>query len=129
MYCCEAANSYPICSLTASWKPVTRAMLTPGRVRSGAMRIAAAGVLAVAALVVAGCGSKSQSLPKPPETAVMTMTVKNGKPVGGIKRFTVEKGKPLSIVVYSDVADEVHLHGYDKHVDVAPGPGPSIMHF
>jgi hypothetical protein len=93
------------------------------------MRIAVGVVLAVAALVVAGCGSKSQSLPKPPQTAVMKMTIKNGKPVGGIERFTVEKGKPLSIVVYSDVADEVHLHGYDKHVDVAPGPDPSIIHF
>jgi hypothetical protein len=27
----------------------------------------------------------------------------------------------VAIVVGSDVADEVHLHGYDKMIDVAPG--------
>ena len=44
-----------------------------------------------------------------------------GKPVGGIQRATVKKGQKVAIVVHSDVADEVHVHGYDLHKDVTAG--------
>jgi heme/copper-type cytochrome/quinol oxidase subunit 2 len=47
--------------------------------------------------------------------------IKGGKPVGGIQRATVKKGQKVAIVVHSDVADEVHVHGYDLHKDVEPG--------
>ena len=47
--------------------------------------------------------------------------IKGGKPVGGIQRATVKKGQKVAIVVHSDVADEVHVHGYDLHKDVDPG--------
>jgi hypothetical protein len=33
----------------------------------------------------------------------------------------VKKGSTVTLQVTSDVADEVHLHGYDKHVDVEKG--------
>jgi hypothetical protein len=47
--------------------------------------------------------------------------------VGGLKRATVEKGEKVALVVVSDVADEVHLHGYDKITDVAPGKAARIV--
>ena len=47
--------------------------------------------------------------------------IKGGKPVGGIQRATVKKGQNVAIVVHSDVADEVHVHGYDLHKDVDAG--------
>ena len=53
-----------------------------------------------------------------------TVLVKGGKPVGGIQRATAKKGQKVAIVVHSDVADEVHVHGYDLHKDVTAG-GPS----
>lgn len=34
----------------------------------------------------------------------------------------------VRITVYSEVADEVHLHGYDIHADVGPGE-PGIIEF
>ena len=49
------------------------------------------------------------------------VVVKGGKPVGGIQRATVKKGQTVAIVVHSDVADEVHVHGYDLHKDVVAG--------
>ena len=49
------------------------------------------------------------------------VVVKGGKPVGGIQRATVKKGQKIAIVVHSDVADEVHVHGYDLKKDVAAG--------
>jgi hypothetical protein len=62
--------------------------------------------------------------PEPaPEPAVTTVriVVRDGKVVGGLKQATIEQGKRTMLVVSSDVADEVHLHGYDKSVDVTPG--------
>jgi hypothetical protein len=49
------------------------------------------------------------------------VTIKNAKPVGGIKTFTWKKGQKIDLTVHSDTADEVHFHGYDVHKDVAKG--------
>src|SRR3990170_7729389 len=52
---------------------------------------------------------------------VVRVTVTGGVPESGIVRETVDKGDRVVLVVFSDVADEVHLHGYDLTADVAPG--------
>jgi hypothetical protein len=59
--------------------------------------------------------------PKPPSVVQVPIVVRSGRPVGGIKRVTVAKNRNVVLVVRSDVADEVHLHGYDISRDVAPG--------
>jgi hypothetical protein len=56
-----------------------------------------------------------------PEVTTVRIVVRSGKVRGGIQRATVEQGKKVAIVVGSDVADHVHLHGYDRFADVAPG--------
>ena len=53
--------------------------------------------------------------------ATFTITVEDGRPVGGIQRPKVSLGDDLLITVKSDVADEVHLHGYDLSQDVKAG--------
>ena len=114
------------------------------------MRYSIAFLLAAGALTLAGCGGGGKSS-VPTTTASRTTTtattsaathattttpttttkanapvtirvvVKGGKPVGGIQRATAKKGQTVAIVVHSDVADEVHVHGYDLHKDVAAG--------
>jgi hypothetical protein len=59
--------------------------------------------------------------PQPPPAARVRVTIRNGLPVGGPARITVAKGRRVVLVVSSDVADEVHLHGYNLMRDVAPG--------
>jgi hypothetical protein len=59
--------------------------------------------------------------PSPPPPAQVHITVRGGKPVGGIRQVTVAKGRRVVLIVTSDVADHVHLHGYDVTRDVAPG--------
>jgi hypothetical protein len=44
----------------------------------------------------------------------VTIVVKNGKPVGGVKRLEYKKGQRVRFAVESDVSDEVHVHGYDR---------------
>jgi hypothetical protein len=59
--------------------------------------------------------------PPPPAPTEIRIVVANGAPKGGIVRETVDQGDRVVLVVRSDVADHVHLHGYDVMRDVAPG--------
>ena len=59
----------------------------------------------------------------PPTTAagtVLAVTVRGGS-VEGASRQRAPLNQPVTIRVTSDVADQVHVHGYDKTFDVAPG--------
>jgi hypothetical protein len=57
----------------------------------------------------------------PPPPAQVRINVRGGKPVGGVRRVTVGEGRRVILIVTSDVADHVHLHGYNVFRDVAPG--------
>ena len=90
----------------------------------------------LAATALAGCGSNDNSnvasttetttteeatTTEAAKATTVNIVVVNGQPQGGIVRQTVSKGDRVVIVVKSDVADEIHLHGYDKHTDVKAG--------
>ncbi len=92
-----------------------------------------AGLLAllVAALVVAfviakgsGGGSNKTTTVAPGAPAVIKVV--HGKPQGGIQKITVNKGQRVRFKVVSDVADEIHVHGYNFHKDVAKGGSVSF---
>ncbi|HET9508962.1 MAG TPA: hypothetical protein VFO81_13530 [Gaiellaceae bacterium] len=53
--------------------------------------------------------------------AVVRIAVVGGQPEGGIRRASVRRGREVIVRVSSDVADHIHLHGYDLIADVAPG--------
>jgi hypothetical protein len=57
---------------------------------------------------------------------VPTIVVKHGKPAGGIRELTYNKGERIHFVVDSDVSDEVHMHGYDIMKDVKAGGSVSF---
>lgn len=48
------------------------------------------------------------------------VTVEDGQVVGGPLEIRVDLGSEVEIVVLSDSADEVHVHGYDLLFDVTP---------
>ena len=95
--------------------------------------------LLLATTAMAGCGSSDSSSATSSETTttaetttnettteaekptVVSVVVVNGAPKDGIVRETVTKGDCVVLVVTSDVADEIHLHGYDVSRDVAAG--------
>lgn len=64
--------------------------------------------------------------PEPTRTRV-TIAVRGGRVIGGIRRVTFPKGARVELFVTSDVADEVHLHGYDRSRDVAPGAPARLL--
>ncbi|MDQ1661136.1 MAG: hypothetical protein QOJ68_1116 [Blastococcus sp.] len=96
-------------------------------------RLALVGSLS--AFVLAGCGGTSGS-PSSAATAssahgvdqTLHISYANGKVSGVSAREKVRLKSVVSLVVTSDVADEVHLHGYDKHVDV-PKNGTATLTF
>jgi hypothetical protein len=59
--------------------------------------------------------------PPPPGASEIRVRVVNGVPQGGIVRETVDQGDRVVLVVTSDVADHVHVHGYDLFRDLVPG--------
>ena len=60
--------------------------------------------------------------PKPvAEPKAETIVVEGGKPVGGVAELSFTKGERIRFAVESDVADHVHLHGYDVFMDVSAG--------
>jgi hypothetical protein len=63
-----------------------------------------------------GTGQKGATPAPPP-----AITVRNAKPVGGIRKLDFGKGERVRFVVRSDTADEVHVHGYDLKKDVPAG--------
>jgi copper(I)-binding protein len=92
----------------------------------------------LAATALTGCGSDDSTTASSTETTTETTTtdtttteaekptvvsivVVNAAPQGGIVRQTVNKGDRVVLVVKSDVADEIHLHGYDLSRDVTAG--------
>jgi hypothetical protein len=57
---------------------------------------------------------------------VPVIVVENGKPVGGVRDLTYNKGEQIRFKVESDVSDEVHVHGYDIMKDVKAGGSVSF---
>ena len=56
------------------------------------------------------------------------VVVTKGAPEGGVRDVTVKRGTTVRLHVEADITDEVHIHGYDLHGDVAPG-SPAIVEF
>ena len=54
-------------------------------------------------------------------TPVIEVRVAGGEVQGGVRRERVDSGDTVVLRVTADVADHVHLHGYDRMVDVGPG--------
>ncbi|MEV0592545.1 hypothetical protein [Nonomuraea cavernae] len=93
------------------------------------------GAVAVAALLVAGCGPMSQthrdpgnshevatSAPAPaPGEAHAEIRVQGGRVSPPSGWLEVRRGQPVRITVTSDVADELHVHGYDVEAELPPG--------
>jgi heme/copper-type cytochrome/quinol oxidase subunit 2 len=87
--------------------------------------VIAAGIALLVALFFAFRGGSET---KTTGDHTLAVTVRDAKPVGGVQHLTVDKGDAVTIRVTSDVADEVHVHGYDLMQDVAPG-APVQVHF
>jgi len=87
-------------------------------------------VVALSALaMVAGCAERKAGTPDAAGSAApqrIELRYSGGAVQGGVSRVSVDLGRNVSLVVTSDVADEVHLHGYDRKVEVPAGGTASL---
>lgn len=68
-----------------------------------------------------GSGTAAKAKPSIP-----TIVVKTGEPVGGVQELEYSAGDQIRFDVDSDVADEIHIHGYDLTKDVPAGGAVSF---
>ena len=59
---------------------------------------------------------------------VITATVAGGKVTPNTQTVKAKLGQSIMVTVTSDEADELHIHGYDKEVELQPGK-PGSMTF
>jgi hypothetical protein len=59
---------------------------------------------------------------------VPTIVVRDGEPVGGIEELEYDAGDEIRFEVESDVAEEVHVHGYDL-MEAVPAGGTVSFDF
>jgi hypothetical protein len=57
----------------------------------------------------------------PAEPGPVRVVFRDGRVRGGVQTFSFEQGDQVRLIVRSDVADHVHVHGFDLFADVAPG--------
>ena len=89
--------------------------------------------VAAALMILAGCGddaaSSSTTTTSGSINTTGAVTIEVGYAGGSITgggRRSAALGQTVVIKVTSDVADEVHLHGYDKKANAAPGTVATI---
>ncbi|GAA4580093.1 hypothetical protein GCM10023194_07450 [Planotetraspora phitsanulokensis] len=102
--------------------------MTPAPAR---LRSLLSGLVLGAALLggVSACsGSSADTAPASATVGVkeinVTIAAKSVTPPPG--RIDVTKGQTVRITVTSDVADEAHVHGYDKGASLQPGTPATI---
>jgi hypothetical protein len=78
--------------------------------------LAGAVVVVVVAFVLANGGSSEKAKHTSGHAYIYVV---GGKPKGGVKTLTYNKGERVVFTVVSDVADEVHVHGFNLKKDVA----------
>ncbi len=71
--------------------------------------------------------AETQEAPPPPR--VETIRMRGRAPVGEPRTFRYERGDTIRLRFTSDVAEEVHVHGFDEYVQVPAGGTPKTARF
>jgi hypothetical protein len=72
--------------------------------------------------------SPTTTAPPVQEAVPVRIIFRGGRVIGGIRHARVQRGDRVRLIVRADLADEVHLHGYDISRRVRPG-APTVIVF
>lgn len=77
--------------------------------------------------------SRAGGAPSSPSSAAakirhrrIMITMRSGQVSGETGRMTVPLDTPVSVVVTSDAADEIHVHGYGLKAEIPPGGAGTV---
>lgn len=76
-----------------------------------------------------GAPAAASSSPAPPAVQTIRLSYAGGAPGGQPGRVPVPLGTTVSLVASGDTADQVHLHGYDRYLEVPAGGAPATLTF
>jgi FtsP/CotA-like multicopper oxidase with cupredoxin domain len=76
-----------------------------------------AAVLIVAALFLV-LRPTQPTVPTPAQVKTYEIIIKDQKLVSGSETITVTEGDEVKLVVTADIKEELHLHGYDRSVEM-----------
>jgi hypothetical protein len=62
-----------------------------------------------------------ESEPAAPAPRVETVRIRDNQPAAAVRTLRFQDGETIRLRFRSNVASEVHIHGYDKYVDVPAG--------
>ncbi|CAI9410852.1 MULTISPECIES: cupredoxin domain-containing protein [Aestuariimicrobium] len=82
-----------------------------------------AALFLVATLTLTACSS-----PQAPDSVTVDVTIRNGSVTPNGTTVDVAKGGSVTVNVTSDMADEIHVHGLDRELQVKAGV-PASMTF
>lgn len=68
-----------------------------------------------------GPGDKPDKPDEPDNPEIPTIVVVDGQPEGGVQELTFTEGDDIRFRVESDIAEEIHFHGYELAEEVAAG--------
>lgn len=61
-----------------------------------------------------------------PNKLSMDVVISQGRVKDGAKILKLKRGQTVLLTVTSDLADELHVHGFEKHLHLVPGKTASI---
>ena len=100
--------------------------------KKSAVLFAGAGIvaLAVSFALLKPRTTMAPAITSEPVSAPQTfkVVVKQGRRISGPETIKTSEGADVTLTVTSDQPDELHLHGYDLHLDLAPNE-PATLHF
>jgi hypothetical protein len=92
-----------------------------GTAPSPAAGTGSTGATTTAATTTAAPSSSDAGVPAATEGRRIEVGIAGGAVRGDTGRVSVDVGSAVTLVVTSDVADEVHVHGYDVTTELAEG--------
>jgi hypothetical protein len=61
-----------------------------------------------------------------PDKLTMDVVISQGRVKDGVKVLKLKRGEKVVLTVISDVPDELHVHGFEKHLKLVPDKAASI---
>jgi hypothetical protein len=101
-------------------------LVAAGLVAMGALGGCGGGVSTAPGSSSGGASAGSAPGPAAPSIRTITVTVRGGKASGDIGRIQLPLGTPVLLAVSSEVADELHVHGYDRKAKIPAGATGSV---
>ena len=84
--------------------------------------------IALVAVAIPAAATATTDRPAAVKPVVIPITVVNGRPVGGIRRPSVKKGRTVRFVIRTNAGTAIHLHGYN--IEKKPRKGvPTVIQF